>query len=280
LDSVEIKTVAVAGKVHMLEGRGGNIGVTVGDDGLIMIDDQFAPLAPKIRKTLAELAAGKPRLKFVLNTHWHSDHTGGNPEFGREATIIAHTNVRGRLIQPQEVFGRSVEALPPHGWPVITFDESVSLHFNGEEIKITHVPNAHTDGDSIVHFTESNVLHTGDLFFNGMFPVVDLDHGGDVGNLAKHIGRLVETLPKDIKIIPGHGPLASLDDLKTYQRMLDESVAHVRRQLAAGKDLDEIKAAGMPDPWGSWGAGFIKTDKWLETVASSLVRNNEAGATP
>lgn len=280
MDDVEIKVTHVAGKVYMLAGRGGNIGVTVGEDGVIMVDDEFAPLAPKIRAAIDKLAGGQHRLKFVLNTHWHGDHTGGNPEFGRDATIIAQSNVRKRLIKPQELFGRTVEPLPKHGWPVITFDESVSLYFNGEEIKVTHMPNCHTDGDSIVLFTGSNVLHTGDLFFNGTFPFVDLDHGGDVLSLAKHVGEIADSLPPDVKIIPGHGPLATLDDLKTYRRMLNESIDHVRKQLELGRSVDEIKAAGVPERWQSWGDGFIKSDRWLETVAASLVRSNEAGKTP
>lgn len=277
---VEIKTTHVAGSVYMLEGRGGNIGVTAGPDGLIMIDDQFEPLAPKIREALDKLAKGNGELKFVLNTHFHGDHTGGNPVFGREATIIAHSNVRKRLITAQDLRGKTRPPLPESGWPVITFEESVSLHFNGEEIRALHMANAHTDGDSVIIFTKSKVAHLGDLFFAGRFPYVDLDHGGNVQHLALHIGRLVEELPADVRIIPGHGPLSNRDDLKEYHRMLTFSIEHVGKHLRAGRNIGEIQAIGMPSEWRKWGAGFITTERWLETVATSLVRNNEGALTP
>lgn len=264
---VEIKATHVAGAVHMLEGRGGNIGVSAGDDGLIIIDDQFAPLADKIKTALRQINPGK--LAFVLNTHFHGDHTGGNPEFGRDATIVAHTNVRKRLSTRQTNFGKVTEPLPKEGLPIITFDESLSMHFNGEEILARHFPRAHTDGDIVIYFTKSNVIHMGDLFFNGMFPFVDLDHGGDVQGLVDAVKKILDEAPLGVKLIPGHGPLASVDDLKTYHRMLVESLAFIRTAKAAGKSLDDIKASGMPDGWETWGDGFIKTDRWLETLYRS-----------
>ncbi|NOT01853.1 MAG: MBL fold metallo-hydrolase [Phycisphaerales bacterium] len=268
LTDVKIVKHHVAGNIHMLEGRGGNIGVSVGNDGLLIIDDQFAPLAGRIRAALRELNPGE--LKFILNTHWHGDHTGGNVEFGPEAPIIAHTNVRKRLSTPQELFGRTVEPLPEVGLPVITFDASLSVHFNGEEIRAWHLPGGHTDGDIVVYFTSSNVLHTGDLFFNGMFPFVDLDHGGNVEGVARNVAMLIEKTPKDAKIIPGHGPIGSIDDLKRFQGMLVETSAMVRERIQAGKSLDEVKTAGLPAQWDSWGTGFIKTDQWLELTYKSL----------
>ena len=266
--SVQIKTTHVAGKVHMLEGRGGNIGVSVGQDGILIVDDQYAPLVEKIRAALRDLGKGKPR--FVLNTHWHGDHTGGNEAFGRDGTIIAHTNVHKRLSTRQELFGRSVGPLPKVALPIITFDKSLSIHFNGEQIRAIHYPNSHTDGDIVIIFTKSNVVHMGDLFFSGMFPFVDLDHGGDVEGLIESVGKILAELPKGVKIIPGHGPLSTADDLKTYHRMLVETTRIVRERLKAGKTLEQIKADGLPDPWKPWGAGFISTDKWLESIVNSL----------
>jgi glyoxylase-like metal-dependent hydrolase (beta-lactamase superfamily II) len=268
---VEIKTTPVAGKVYMLEGRGGNIGVSVGSDGILIVDDQFAPLADKIKAALAKLGSDKP--KFILNTHWHGDHTGGNPLFGRDGTIIAHTSVRERLIVKQELFGQPVEPLPKEGLPIITFDHSLAVHFNDEEIRVIHLPNGHTDGDCVVVFTKSNVVHMGDHMFAGMFPFVDLDHGGNVEGMAKNIANVIAQLPPDVKIIPGHGPIATLDDLKTFHRMLVETTDIVKKRIAAGKTLDQIKAEGLPDPWKSWGDGFIKTDAWLETIHKSLSKS-------
>lgn len=267
---VEIKTTHVAGKVYMLEGRGGNIGVSVGDDGVMMIDDQYRPLAGKIKAAIEKLGGGAP--KYILNTHYHGDHTGGNPEFGEDGTIIAHKNVRVRVSTPQTIFGRTVEPLPKEGWPVITFEEGLSIHFNGEEVRIHHLPAGHTDGDSVAYFTKSNVLHMGDHVFMGMFPFVDLEHGGDVEGMARNVKKMLGMIPADAKIIPGHGPLCSVDDVKTYHRMLVETTERVRKGMKAGKDLDALKAAGVPDEWKPWGNGFIQTDRWVETVYASLNR--------
>src|SRR5215211_4336017 len=267
---VEIKATKVAGNVYMLEGSGGNIGVSVGADGILIVDDQFAPLADKIRAALKELGQGK--LRFILNTHWHGDHTGGNISFGPEAPIIAHDNVRKRLAteQKSEVFKSTTPASPKEALPVITFDQSLSVYFNGEEIRAIHYPKGHTDGDSVIFFTSSNVVHLGDDFFAGCFPFVDLESGGSVEGLIKNIGEIVNKIPADAKLIPGHGPISTLDDLKSYHRMLQQTTEIVRGKIAAGKTLDQIKTEGLPDEWKPWGAGFIKTDRWVETIYKSL----------
>ena len=269
---VEITTTKVAGNVHMLQGAGGNIGVSVGADGILIVDDQFAPLADKIKAALKTLGEGK--LKFVLNTHWHGDHTGGNALFGPEAPIIAHDNVRRRLAteQKSEIFKRTTPASPKEALPVITFDKSLSVHFNGEEIKVIHFPQGHTDGDSVIFFTTSNVVHLGDDFFVGRFPFVDLDSGGSVQGLTKNIGDIIPKLAADVKIIPGHGPLSTVEDLKQYHNMLKETTAIVQGKMKAGKALEQIKAEGLPAEWTSWGSGFIKTDIWLETIHRSLAK--------
>ncbi|HYN85217.1 MAG TPA: MBL fold metallo-hydrolase [Pyrinomonadaceae bacterium] len=263
---VEMKATRAAGNVHMLEGAGGNIGVSVGEDGILIVDDQFAPLADKIRAALKTLGDG--RLKFVLNTHWHGDHTGGNAKFGPEAPIIAHANVRKRMSTEQrsEVFKRTTPASPKEALPVVTFDESLSVHFNGEEIRVIHFPRSHTDGDSVIFFTRSNVVHMGDNFFAGKFPFVDMESGGSVDGMTKSVADIIARLPADVKIIPGHGPLSTLDDLKVYHRMLVETTNIVRGRMSAGRTLEQIKAEGLPAEWKDWGTGFIKTDQWIETI--------------
>jgi glyoxylase-like metal-dependent hydrolase (beta-lactamase superfamily II) len=258
---IKIKTTHVAGNIYMLEGAGGNIGASVGPDGILLVDDQFAPLAEKIRDALKEL--DEVPLKFLINTHFHGDHTGGNAVFGTEAHIISHANVRKRL---------QIESSPKEALPVVTFDDSLSIHFNGEEVRVIHFPNSHTDGDSVIFFTGSNVVHMGDLFFSGRFPYVDLNSGGDVEGLIKHIEKLLAELPPDVKLIPGHGPLSDIDNLKTYHQTLVATTDMIRDQIEAGKNLEEIKAAGLPKKWRSWGAGFISTGRWIEIVHRSLAK--------
>jgi cyclase len=267
---VEIKATKVAGNVYMLEGAGGNIGVSVGDDGLLIVDDQYAPLADKIKAALKGLADKK--LRFILNTHWHGDHTGGNAIFGPEAPVIAHDNVRKRLSTEQKstIFNRTTPAAPKEALPIITFNQSLTVYFNGEEIRAIHFPQGHTDGDSVIFFTTSNVVHLGDDFFAGRFPFVDLDSGGTVEGLIRNIGEIIGKIPPGAKLIPGHGPISTIDDLKTYHRMLQQTTEIVRGKIAAGKTLDQIKSEGLPAEWASWGTGFIKTDLWIETIYRSL----------
>lgn len=269
---VQIKATKVAGNVYMLEGAGGNIGVSVGDDGILIVDDEFAPLADKIRASLKTLGQGK--LRFILNTHWHGDHTGGNVAFGPEAPIIAHDNVRKRLSTEQrsEFFKSTTPASPKEALPVITFDQALSVHFNGEEIRAIHFPHGHTDGDSVIFFSKSNVVHLGDDFFAGSFPFVDLESGGSVEGLVKNIGELIGKIPAGAKLIPGHGPISTLDDLKSYHHMLVETTSIVRQKIVAGKTLEQIKGEGLPAEWKPWGTGFIKTDMWLEIVYRSLTK--------
>src|ERR1051325_5500041 len=267
---VEIKTIKVAGNVYMLQGAGGNIGVSVGPDGILIVDDQFEPLADKIKAALKALGDGK--LKFVLNTHYHGDHTGSNPVFGPDAPIIAQANVRKRLTveQQNKFFGWKFPPMAKEGLPVVTFEDAVSVFFNGEEIKVIHYPHGHTDGDSVIFFTGSNVVHMGDDYFNGRFPVVDLENGGDVEGMAKNVGDIISKLPADIKVIPGHGALSNVEELKAFHRMLVETTNIVRKKIKAHKTLAQIKAEGLPDEWKPWGAVYIKTEMWLALVYNSL----------
>ena len=271
LSKVEIKTTKVAGAVYMLEGAGGNIGVSAGPDGVLIVDDQFAPLADKIRAAIKPLGTGQ--LRFVLNTHFHFDHTNANPVFGREALIVAHANVRRRLAADTVVLGQTSKALPKEGLPVVTYDTTVSLHFNGEEIRVVHFPAGHTDGDSVVFFTASNVIHMGDDFFAARFPFVDLDNGGSVEGLTRNIAEVIAKAPAGVKIIPGHGPLSTIEDLRAYHSMLVETTELIRTRLRAGHTLEQAKAEGLPDKWKQWGSGFVNTEKWIETVYRSLQQN-------
>ncbi|HEX8353773.1 MAG TPA: MBL fold metallo-hydrolase [Pyrinomonadaceae bacterium] len=265
---VEIKTTKVAGGVHMLVGAGGNIGVSAGPDGVLIVDDQFAPLADKIRAAFRPLSPGQ--LRFVLNTHFHFDHTHANPVFGREALIVAHANVRRRLSMDTTVLGQPHKALPKEGLPVVTYDTTLSVHFNGEEVRVIHFPAGHTDGDSVVYFTGSNVIHMGDDFFAGAFPFIDLDNGGSVEGLARNVAEIIARAPAGVKIIPGHGPLSTVEDLRAYHSMLVETTEVVRTRLRAGRTLEQAKAEGLPDKWKSWGAGFINTQDWIGLVYRSL----------
>jgi glyoxylase-like metal-dependent hydrolase (beta-lactamase superfamily II) len=265
---VEIKTTKVAGNVYLLEGQGGNIGVSAGPDGLLIVDDQFAPLADKIKAALAAIDQGD--LEFVLNTHWHGDHTGGNPVFGLEAVIVAHENVRERLSTEQTVRGNKVPPMAAAGLPVITFGAAMAIHFNGERVALTHAPAGHTDGDSFIYFPTSKVLHLGDHFFNGRFPFVDLASGGTVQGMTKNIAMALEKFPADVKIIPGHGALATRADLETYHRMLEHSLKTVKAGIDAGKSVDDLKKAGLGDEYKDWGTGFINLDVWIQTVHDSL----------
>ncbi len=269
-DTVKIKTIHARGPVYMLEGFGGNMGVSVGEDGTLLIDDQFAPLADKIKSAIAGLT-DKPT-RFVLNTHWHFDHTGGNEAFGESADIIAHENVRKLLTREETILGRSIPPLARQGLPVITFRDGLSLHMNGEEIRVTYLPGGHTDGDAVVFFTKSNVLHTGDIMTAGRYPFVDLDHGGSVQRMVKNVDKLLAMIDKDTRVIPGHGPLASKKDMILFKAMLQDSLDTVRRAIKAGQSLEKIRKAGLPDKWSGWDKGFLSTDQWLELVYSSVQR--------
>jgi cyclase len=261
---VQIKTTQVSGNVYMLEGQGGNIGACVGDDGVLIIDDQFERLADKIRAALTSLNPGP--LKFILNTHYHGDHVGSNEIFGKEGTIIAHENVRKRLTVPQQRGERTVEPLDPSGWPVVTFQDRVNVHFNGEDIQFIHMPAGHTDGDGIVFFPKANVIHMGDLLFTGKFPRVDVEGGGSVEGYRKSLEWVMVNLPKDAKVIPGHGALATMDDVRAMRDMFVETGDYVKKLIAQKKTLEEIKVAGLPEKFKSFDWQFITTDKWIETI--------------
>lgn len=276
---VEVRAVSVSGNIYMLQGAGGNIGVSAGPDGILIVDDQYAPLADKIRAALKGINPGK--LKFVLNTHYHGDHTGSNPLFGPEAPIIAQENVRKRLESGTTLRGNKVEPMKAPGLPVITFEDAVSVHFNGEEIKAIYYPHAHTDGDSVIFFTRSNVVHTGDLVVIGRFPFVDLENGGSVQGLVENVGELISKIPANAKVVPGHGPLSTIEEVKTYHRMLEETTGVVRKAMEAGKALEQIQAEGLPEQWKPLESGPIDAKTWIALIHTSLQagKKNPSGST-
>ena len=266
-DDTQIETKAVSGDVHVLFGRGGNIGVCVGDDGVFMIDDQFAPLSEKILAAIAELS--EEPVRFLVNTHWHGDHTGGNENIGkRGTTIVAHENVRRRLTNDPAIAGRKQNS-PKEALPVITFDETVRFHWNGEVIDVFHVPNAHTDGDAIIHFTKADVFHMGDTFFNGLYPFIDPDSGGVIDAQAV----VIEKASPRSKVIPGHGPLATVADLKKTHRMLIAVREQVLAMIEEGKTKEEVVAARPSREFdGEYGGGFLNPDKFIGLVYDGMVK--------
>ncbi len=267
LQDVTVKTTKVSVNVYMLQGRGGNVGAIVGPEGILLIDDDYKNVSEKLRDTLKEL--GSPFPRFIINTHWHGDHTEGNLFFGKDSIIIAQTNVRKRLSQINTVFGQAVQPYPSYAWPMVTYDESLSIHFDGDDIRAVHYPNGHTDGDTVVFFAKANVVHLGDDFFAGRFPFVDLDNGGSVQGMINNVTTLLTQISPDAKLIPGHGPLSTVEDLKTYRDTLNETAKIVQDAMKLKKTLDEIKKVGLPDKYKEFGNGFIKTDLWIETVYKS-----------
>jgi cyclase len=268
---VQIKVQKVSGTVYMLEGAGGNIGASVGEDGIVIVDDEFLPLADKIEAALKGVT-DKP-IKFVLNTHWHGDHTGGNEHFGVEAPIIAQENVRKRLKDGGKTRFGEVPPAKKVALPIITFENNVSVHLNGEDIHAIHIPSGHTDGDAVIFFPQSNVVHMGDDFFNGgMFPFIDLDSGGSVQGMIAGGEKVLAEAPDDVKIIPGHGPLGTKDDLRRFVTMLKETSAAVEAGIKKGKTLDQLKQEKVLAKWDAFGKSFIKTDVFTEILYDSLTK--------
>lgn len=274
-DSMKIEAQDLGGGIHMLTdaaGRsGGNIGVCVGQDGVFMIDDKYGPLADKIRAAIATIS--EEPVKFVLNTHFHPDHTGGNEAFGKGGSVIvAHENVRVRMQTPEfeeRIRGKAA----PESLPVVTFTESVTFHLNGATIHCFHVEDAHTDTDTIVHFREADVLHTGDVFFNGMYPFIDVASGGSVDGVIAACDRLLAMAKETTKIIPGHGPLTDSKGLTVYRDLLVEVRAAVARLISEGKNRDEVVAAKPTAKWDEvWGKGFMNPDRFTASIFDSLAR--------
>ncbi|MCP5144239.1 MAG: MBL fold metallo-hydrolase [Gammaproteobacteria bacterium] len=272
-DAVEIKIVPVRDGIYMLMGSGGNIGVSVGADKTFIIDDQYGPLSPKIAAAVAKLSS-RP-IDFLLNTHWHGDHTGGNENFGNAGVLIfAQDNVRGRMATMSSLRGEPRELSPASALPVVTYGEDITLHINGQTIHGVHGVPAHTDGDTIVKFEQANVIHTGDLFMPGRYPFTDSESGGDFDGFIKNAETIMAMADDDTLIIPGHGELARKADVKLYH----DTLATLRERVAAlvkrGRTRDQVIAAKpMADLDGTWGSGFMKPDDVLGAAYDAVSRN-------
>ena len=273
---VEIKVSRVSGSIYMLEGAGGNIAASVGEDGIVIVDDQFAPLAEKIQGALKNIGVTDKPVRFVINTHYHGDHTGGNEPFNNAgSTIIAHDNVRKRL----ETGGTAgngasikMENKPAAkaALPLITFQHDVTVHLNGEDIRAMHFPSGHTDGDSIIFFPKNNVVHMGDDFVRYGFPFIDVASGGSVQGIIDAMEKTSMQLPADVKVIPGHGALSNMDDVRAYTKMLKETTAVVQKALDGHKTLEQMKQEKILAPWEKFSGNFVNTDAFIETLYNSL----------
>lgn len=266
-----ITLTPVAGPVCMVGGGGGNIGVVADEAGLFMVDAMFERTADAVREAVKSLPGGG-RVRLLVDTHWHADHTDGNKAFGPGAAIIAHENVRALLAKDQTLMGGVTKALPPAALPDVTFADKITVYAGGQKIRLVHFPRAHTDGDTVVFVDGLKVVHMGDMFFNGTFPFLDVANGGDIGNWVRELDAILAGLPPGVRIIPGHGPLAGAAELKAFRNMLAESADFVRGMIKAGKTLDEIKAAPLPASLEPWAKGFMKGPRWLELVYSSLAK--------
>ena len=279
LDAAEtipkITATKVAENIYIIEGSedhrtmvsdewagfsGGNIGLSVGKDGVLIVDAKYAKYSNNVKEAINSIGGDAP--KYIVDTHFHGDHVDGNSEFSGQGAVIAHSNARSRIMKEQR----------EEAWPVITFDDEISIHFNGEEIKVLHFPNGHTDGDAVIYFTGSNVAHMGDLYFNGYLPYIDLENGGDVEGYMNNVKSILAQLSDDVKIIPGHGPVASKQRFKNYYRMIQETIGLVTSQMENGKSLDEIKTKGLQKEWAELAWGLVSPNSFIETIYKSYSR--------
>jgi len=264
----EIKVEKVADGVYLLAGAGGNIGASIGDDGVVVIDDEFAPLVPKIQAALKGVT-DKP-VRFILNTHYHGDHTGGNELMAKSgATIIAHENVRKRLAAGTEIkkFNKPTPPAPKDALPIITFDDQLTVHLNGEDIRAIHFPAGHTDGDSVIFFPKANVVHMGDDFVTYGFPFVDVENGGSVSGMIAGCEKVLASVPADAKFIPGHGPLSTADDVRVFVKMMKDTRAMVAASVAKKRTPAQMKEAKILAAWDKkYSGSFINTNDWIDAL--------------
>lgn len=272
-DAPEVRVTPIKGPLYLFQGRGGNVVASIGDDGVLIVDSDYGEFAPAHYQAAAKLAGDNVAPRFVLNTHWHFDHTGGNNFFGeRGSVIIAHENIRKRMSTRQEMkaLQRVIEPSPAPALPVVTYADAVALHFNGDDIEVQHYPSGHTDGDSVVFFAAENVVHMGDHVFAERFPFVDIGSGGNVFGLIDNIAAVLARIDAQTVVVPGHGAITDKAGLTDYHRMLVTTSGQVRAALDSGKSVEEITAAGLGDEWDSWGTGFINEASWISFIAGSL----------
>ena len=276
-DKVQIKTVKTSGNVYMLMGSGGNLGVLAGDDGVFLVDDQFAPLTKKIKGAIGKIS--DKEIRFLINTHWHFDHVGGNENLGEMGSvIIAHENVRKRMSTDQfiEFFQKKIPASPKVALPIITFTKDLMFHLNGENIHVFHVNNAHTDGDAIVYFRNSNVIHTGDIYFAGLYPFIDTSAHGSVNGVIDAAQYVLSIINDDTKVIPGHGPLSNKAELRAYVDMLISVRAKISKQISDGKTIEEIQRTKPTQAFDKkWGHGMLTPDQFVQILYKDLSMNQK-----
>jgi cyclase len=257
----------------LLQGKGGNIALSRGRDGILIIDNDYAEMGDALLEQIEKIADGS-LLKFILNTHWHGDHTGNNASLNMQenVNIVAHDNVRERLSTRQEMpaFNRVVEAHPKHALPTITFPDSMTLHFNDETLTIEHYASGHTDGDAVIFFEKNNTVHMGDHMFYPMFPFIDMNSGGNAISFTKNVGDILDKIDDKTTVIPGHGPLTDKEGLKNFHRMLVSTIAEVNAMKAAGLSLEDAQGKGLSQEWKKWNVGFIKEPVWISFIYKSL----------
>jgi glyoxylase-like metal-dependent hydrolase (beta-lactamase superfamily II) len=270
-EELTVSATQLRGPLHLLQGRGGNVVASIGLDGVLLIDNDYAQYGAAYEEVLADLSQSLLSPSFVLNTHWHGDHTGNNEFWGiRGAVMIAHSNVRTRLAIRQEISALDmvVEPSADIALPLVTFSDSIALHFNGSDIEVQHYPAGHTDGDSVIYYLNENVIHTGDLFFKDVFPFIDLSSGGSVKGYIANVEAILKNVDDETLIVPGHGSIAGKADLERFLQMLEATTAAVTASLAGGMSVDDVVAKGLGEEYVSWGKGFIKEAQWIQTIAA------------
>ena len=268
----EVTVTPVKGPLYMLQGRGGTMLASVGEDGVLLVDADYAELAPAHADALRELSGAEHAPRFLLNTHWHGDHTGGNALFAKRGSIIvAHENIRKRLSTRQEMkaLNRVVEPSPQVALPVVTYGDSLALHFNGDDIEVQHFPRGHTDGDSVIFFARENVVHIGDLIFVDRFPFVDIDSGGNVFGYIDNVDAVLQRVDDATVIVSGHAGLTDKVGLQRFHQMLKSTSAQVKAALDKGMSVEQIVEQGLGEQWQDWGTGFINEAAWISFIAGS-----------
>ena len=262
------KATPIGPSLYMIEGAGGNVTAFIGKSGTLLVDDDFAPMAEKLLNKLKELGGSSPR--YIINTHFHYDHTGGNEAFGSTATIIAATETRERLMHEQTLWHKQHAPVSEKALPTVTFDQSLTIHLNHDDVTVLHMLNGHTDGDSVVLFNRGKVVCMGDLYFSGMFPIFHPEHNGSLDGLVRNLETLLKKIPTDAKIVPGHGPISNRAALEKYYRMIVDSISTVRNGIGKGQTLEQIQKTGLDKEWEPFSHGFRNTDQWIESIYRSL----------